>query len=47
MAHLLDLRTQLSQQLMDSRFIGMIVSCFNTDSELVRQNPAILAMEKF
>ncbi|KAG0256497.1 BRCA1 BRCA2-containing complex, subunit 3 [Mortierella polycephala] len=29
-----DLRTQLSQQLMDSRFIGMIVSCFNTDSEL-------------
>ncbi|KAF9172236.1 BRCA1 BRCA2-containing complex, subunit 3 [Mortierella sp. AD010] len=29
-----DLRTQLSQQLMDERFIGMIVSCFNTDSEL-------------
>ncbi|KAF9550877.1 BRCA1 BRCA2-containing complex, subunit 3 [Mortierella hygrophila] len=29
-----DLRTQLSQQLMDSRFIGMIVSCFNKDSEL-------------
>ncbi|KAF9982110.1 BRCA1 BRCA2-containing complex, subunit 3 [Modicella reniformis] len=29
-----DLRTQLSQQLMDHRFIGMIVSCFNTDSEL-------------
>ncbi|KAF9439352.1 BRCA1 BRCA2-containing complex, subunit 3 [Entomortierella beljakovae] len=29
-----DLRTQLSQQLMDPRFIGMIVSCFNTDSEL-------------
>ncbi|KAF9917933.1 BRCA1 BRCA2-containing complex, subunit 3 [Lobosporangium transversale] len=29
-----DLRTQLSQQLMDQRFIGMIVSCFNTDSEL-------------
>ncbi|KAG0228231.1 Enzyme that catalyzes the fourth step in the histidine pathway [Actinomortierella wolfii] len=28
-----DLRTQLSQQLMDDRFIGMIVSCFNTDSE--------------
>ncbi|KAF9900144.1 BRCA1 BRCA2-containing complex, subunit 3 [Linnemannia zychae] len=28
------LRTQLSQQLMDSRFIGMIVSCFNKDSEL-------------
>ncbi|KAI1292958.1 BRCA1 BRCA2-containing complex, subunit 3 [Mortierella claussenii] len=30
----LHLRTQLSQQLMDQRFIGMIVSCFNTDSEL-------------
>ncbi|KAG0367972.1 JAB1/Mov34/MPN/PAD-1 ubiquitin protease-domain-containing protein [Gamsiella multidivaricata] len=29
-----DLRTQLSQQLMDQRFIGMIVSCFSTDSEL-------------
>ncbi|KAF9115848.1 BRCA1 BRCA2-containing complex, subunit 3 [Mortierella sp. AM989] len=29
-----DLRTQLSQQLMDQRFIGMIVSCFNTDNEL-------------
>ncbi|KAF9947645.1 BRCA1 BRCA2-containing complex, subunit 3 [Mortierella alpina] len=29
-----DLRTQLSQQYMDPRFIGMIVSCFNTDSEL-------------
>ncbi|KAG0052682.1 BRCA1 BRCA2-containing complex, subunit 3 [Gryganskiella cystojenkinii] len=29
-----DLRTQLSQQLMDSRFIGMIVSCFNTDNEM-------------
>ncbi|KAG0329450.1 BRCA1 BRCA2-containing complex, subunit 3 [Dissophora globulifera] len=29
-----DLRTQLSQQLMDMRFIGMIVSCFNADSEL-------------
>ncbi|KAF9414360.1 BRCA1 BRCA2-containing complex, subunit 3 [Podila epigama] len=28
-----DLRTQVSQQTMDSRFIGMIVSCFNTDSE--------------
>ncbi|KAF9927072.1 BRCA1 BRCA2-containing complex, subunit 3 [Mortierella alpina] len=28
------LRTQLSQQYMDPRFIGMIVSCFNTDSEL-------------
>ncbi|KAF9966738.1 BRCA1 BRCA2-containing complex, subunit 3 [Mortierella alpina] len=26
--------TQLSQQYMDPRFIGMIVSCFNTDSEL-------------
>jgi hypothetical protein len=33
---LIDLRTQLSQQLMDSRFIGMIVSCFNKDSDLVR-----------
>ncbi|KAF8984950.1 BRCA1 BRCA2-containing complex, subunit 3 [Entomortierella lignicola] len=29
-----DLRTQLSQQFMDQRFIGMIVSCFNSDSEL-------------
>ncbi|KAF9363808.1 BRCA1 BRCA2-containing complex, subunit 3 [Mortierella sp. NVP85] len=32
-----DLRTQLSQQLMDHRFIGMIVSCFNTDSELANK----------
>lgn len=34
---LLDLRTQLSQQTMDRRFIGMIVSCFNTDSDLVKK----------
>ncbi|KAI9237220.1 hypothetical protein MVEG_08957 [Podila verticillata NRRL 6337] len=32
-----DLRTQLSQQTMDRRFIGMIVSCFNTDSDLANK----------
>ncbi|KAG0082970.1 BRCA1 BRCA2-containing complex, subunit 3 [Podila epicladia] len=32
-----DLRTQLSQQIMDRRFIGMIVSCFNTNSDLANK----------
>src|SRR4051812_3056632 len=33
--HDLDLRTQESQQLMDPRFCGIIISCFNTDTENV------------
>ncbi|KAG0360897.1 BRCA1 BRCA2-containing complex, subunit 3 [Podila minutissima] len=32
-----DLRTQLSQQIMDRRFIGMIVSCFNTNGDLANK----------
>lgn len=38
-AAFLDLRTQLSQQTLDRRFIGMIVSCFNTNGDLVRKHP--------
>jgi hypothetical protein len=30
-----DVRTQLSQQMMDDRFFGLIVSCFDADVDLV------------
>jgi len=35
MDSLLDLRTQLSQQLMDDKFFGIIVSCFNSHNDNV------------
>ncbi|KAG2184489.1 hypothetical protein INT43_000398 [Umbelopsis isabellina] len=31
--HVLNVRTQLSQQLMDERFFGLIVSCFDADAD--------------
>mgnify|MGYP002395241276 CR=1 FL=1 len=31
----LDVRTQAGYQLMDEGFVGIIISCFNTDSDLV------------
>ncbi|KAI8582901.1 hypothetical protein K450DRAFT_225371 [Umbelopsis ramanniana AG] len=33
----IDVRTQLSQQMMDSRFFGLIVSCFDTDVDLTQR----------
>ena len=34
-----DVRTQAGYQLMDEGFVGIIISCFNTDAEHVRGNP--------
>ena len=31
----IDLRTQASYQFMDAGFVGLIFSCFNTDTNLV------------
>ncbi|KAH8551219.1 JAB1/Mov34/MPN/PAD-1 ubiquitin protease-domain-containing protein [Umbelopsis sp. PMI_123] len=33
----IDIRTQLSQQMMDPRFFGLIVSCFDTDVDLTQR----------
>lgn len=33
---LLDLNTQLSQQYLDTRFFGIIISCFDSQSDAVR-----------
>lgn len=33
---ILDVRTQLSQQMMDEKFFGIIVSCFDTNTDKVR-----------
>lgn len=40
----LDLRTQLSQQLMDEKFFGIIVSCFDSHNDNVRENICMLTL---